>query len=124
MKLEARRAQIRERIQRQHEIAARAYYKSQAAEERAKAELSRFKGQKPLYEKLAENYSQLERQQVGIIRMVGWRNYRAVFSSEFDWPSGLDDIHMAHIIDIAFALFSHSLPQNRVANRYPIITSS
>ena len=37
----------------------------QAADERAKSEMARFKGQKPLFEKLAENYEQLEKQQVG-----------------------------------------------------------
>ncbi|GAX78884.1 hypothetical protein CEUSTIGMA_g6323.t1 [Chlamydomonas eustigma] len=62
-KLEHRRAQIRERILRQQEIAARQAYEEAAAEERARQEISRFKGQKPLFEKLQEEYEHMKEQQ-------------------------------------------------------------
>ena len=56
-KLEERRLAIRERIQRQHEISARLAAEKTAAEEKARQELSRFRG-KPLFEKLMEEYEQ------------------------------------------------------------------
>ena len=63
-KLDARRAAIRERIAKQHEIAARMAMERQAAEERAKAEAGKFRG-KPLYEKLMEDYEQNKEREVG-----------------------------------------------------------
>lgn len=51
-KLDARRAAIRERIARQHEIAAKAAVERVAAEEKARQELQRFRAGKPLYERV------------------------------------------------------------------------
>ena len=67
-KLEARRVAIRERIQRQHEIASRMAAEKAAAEEKARQEMSRFRG-KPLFEKLMEEY---EQQRLMEVRPLLW----------------------------------------------------
>ncbi len=63
-KLEARRQSIRERIARQHEIAAKMAAEQAAAEERARQEVDKFRG-KPLYEKIIEEYEAARKQEVG-----------------------------------------------------------
>lgn len=63
-KLEERRRSIRERIQRQHEIAAKLASERAVAEERARTEMEKFIKGKPLYEKLMEEYEQNRKQEV------------------------------------------------------------
>ena len=51
-------------MQRKHEAAARTYFETQQAEERIKAEMARFVGQKPLHEKFAASYEQQQQKLV------------------------------------------------------------
>lgn len=62
-RLDARRAAIRERIVKQHAISAKLAEERSKAEEAARANLARFRTDKPLYEKLQEEY---ERQQAAL----------------------------------------------------------